>query len=793
MSSRVRVCGHCDREFTPTSPRQRKCPLCIAADPHRNGSRQLPEMVVVVDGEGTARLRTKEEIKADPEGGMWMRSFSFGREDGTTGSITASDDGRLNGLGIIEWLFASGLNETYEAANGTVYKQVVQIFHGQWDMSVIAKDFITDLTMVHKAGAREVNQLCSSNHEHDLEFMVCVKEHRDDEEMQQHVLGEGGEGPLLTLHRPSGYGMSATPHRRIWLEHRPHGDRYDNRRQIDIHDIGRSFTGGLEKVIDSWNPELTPEQREVIAWGKKARKTQFEGATPAQLTAYSEAECVATARISRMLVEALKRVHIPIKMAKLYGSGSVATQALKHYGVPKAEELAVCTRSMPGGSTGSMTIDDIGRYTYFGGKIEAPVVGRVCGEVDTVDIRSAYPAAATHIPDMRPGSGEWHVHRGDLAADAVSPDTLGYVLASWDVSSMPSSTMPFQVRSKSLSVFGVKAMHKLWVTLPEYIAAKEHYGDLVFAHSATWWVENESAERPFEWLEELYNARLQMKVEMALLEEQGQEGSNRWMQLNCEQQAVKLVINSVYGKLAQRDPKPSPWTYFHHASFITGMTRATVNRESWLREAQGGRVLYQHTDSVRSMGGNPVDGGERLGTWEYEKTANDVFIAQPGLLLALGGGKSATRGVQLQQFDNAVRGYTDEQGVYHPGFVETQDLTAHPTTWKPLEVKRIMMFSRRLARHLGRPEIAGAFLPYDQAIQFNTGKRDVTSAVPLPGEAGAWVVPPRYTIPRDDIAQLEDLLTGAERLLQARRAGLLDRVYGDVDPDSVEAAMEMPA
>lgn len=704
-------------------------------------------------------------VSVDCEGGdgnAHLASISYGREDGTSASLTGVTEREM-----LCWL-VDELSGHYVDEAGTEFIQVPVAFHFGWDSAMFAKQFLVaerddlgvntgfatpGMRIVRKAQANlnHATLLCGQDHDRIEECDRWRARHgllegMTEAELQEApqllhvwdgndvaaVIAEGGEGDLLAWEEDSGLGIAITPGRRFYLEHRPNGDRYEGWRRVDIHDNGSSFVGGLLSVIDQWKPELTPEQHAAIEWGKRARKEGFLGGTLAQVTAYSEAECVAHARCSRLLIDTVRdAAHVLIDPREHFGSGSIAGATLQRFRcptrMPSRRDGTPGTHREEREVEPGITVDDIASLTYFGGMIETPVVGLVPGKVDQVDLNSAYPAQMIHLPCLNAGHGTWKTRRGDWTDRWTGPRkaVIGHVRATWAVKG--TSTPPFMVRGRNGGVSQPLAGLRTWVTLAEYQAARERFGADVRAHETWWWEQSCDCGNPLAFLGDLYARRLALKDAMKA----EIKDSTTWQTLNCRQNAIKLVINSIYGKLAQQRPTPGKYTNLHWASYITGATRAEVRRETWRREAEGGTVVYQHTDSVLSVGGQPIDGGKALGAWGLEDPANDFLVLQPGLAVSLGGGKSATRGVSRDVFTRVAT-----------EFATTEDLTTHPTTWPELLIEDERMVTLHLALHRGKPETAGLFLPHPLKVKACSSKRDLERAVPIEGIPTAWAVPP---------------------------------------------------
>lgn len=738
----MNTCVKCAR---PLIGRQSKyCTRCVNADKNNNRSRRdkVPEMFVSIDTEG-------KEI----DGIMRCISVSYGREDGISDSITAYPGEWLTGQEVIMWLieettgrFRSGDKE---------WKPAHVAFHFGYDIATLTKDFHpdfnpdVDLTLIYKATARNRNLLCNTTHPDDE---VCLRLHRYDEHLQQLIITEGGENDVITYDANSQLGIATSPKRRFYAEYRPCGDRMEGNRRLDIHDTGTAFTGGLEHSLSEWQPTLDDAEMAAIAWGKAARKNGFVNATNEQIEAYSEAECVGHARMCRKLINAVADAgHIPVEPSKLFGSGSIASAALDYYGVAPRKKSLMCDSMVRG-----YEVDQLPTMTYFGGLIETPVLGQLNEPVDEADINSAYPSHMLSLPCMREGHGRWVSRPGSRLSEAPS-GSLGYVLASWHVDTP--STPPFLVRTREGLVRQPLSGSQIWVTLPEYETAAERFPDAVMAHHVAYYVQECECENPLLFLSTLYDRRAAIKREMKTVE----QGSPQWLLLNCQQLAIKLVINSIYGKFAQRRPQAGRFTNMHYASHITGCTRAQVRRESWAREDQGGTVVYTHTDSVLSIGGNPTDGGSALGAWGLEKQSFAFTIVQPGLAIAMDSGKVASRGCSKSDFRTGV-----EQ------WLSIADLSQPPSTWPRIPIQRTFMMGRRLAIHEGHPELAGNFVRRDFTPGFTSRKRDMLAAIPLPGNPRAWIIPPCPIVYADEIATLADIRSFETELSLLIAAGQFD-------------------
>lgn len=731
----------CGREYTRRGRRNR-CDYCRAADPHRNGHRgaKLPEMFVSIDS---------ETEWCEEEGRQRLTTLSYGREDGTCESFIGHDSREA-----YKWLVET-LHGVYTDAAGKRWRHAPVAFHFNHDIAVLGNDLNSnDLMLIRKVQHKIETSLCGADHSNGSPCDYDTREdaegnptngslHRYDPLDNEVVITDGMLGDVVSWHRPSHLAMAGSAGQGLYLELRPHGDRFEGWQRLVIRDTGRSFIGGLESVIDQWNPDLSPLERERIAWGKRAREVGFVGASVKQIAAYSEAECVAHARVCRKLINSIgSAAHVRMRPSSLAGSGSIAAAVLRHYQVAKHVDTHTDTEA-----------DVLARMTYFGGLIEAPVVGLLDEDVDGADINSAYPSKMISMPCMRAGHGTWKVSRGTV------PDSLiGHALVTWDVSRSGTSTPPFTVRRKSGAVTSPLVGRRTWVALAELQAATPWFGPDIVVHKVVHWVPDCECSEPLFFLAELYDERARIKDTMRTMT----PGSSEWWEASCHERAIKLIINSVYGKLAQMRYGVGPYTNLHYASYITGSTRGQVRTKTWEYEQAGGTVVYQHTDSVLSVGVKVLDEGKKLGAWGKEKSSTGFLVIQPGLAMSLFSDvKVASRGVRVKDFTLAAWNW-----------YQKADLSLHPDSWPELETRQQVMITRRQAIARGKPRLAGSFETKITKSRVTSSKRNYAGARPVPGNPSAWAIPPTDYV--WDQATENDLREHKSALDRARRAGEFD-------------------
>jgi hypothetical protein len=172
---------------------------------------------------------------------------------------------------------------------------------------------------------------------------------------------------------------------------------------------------------------------------------------------------------------------------------------------------------------------------------------------------------------------------------------------------------------------------------------------------------NYDVAHPYAFVQEMYDARLQMKAEG-----------------KPEEVAIKLGLNSLYGKMAQQkgykesDARPwfeqMPWHQFDWAGFVTAHNRARIY-EMALLAAQRGILISIETDAIFTSEPMPElePGSNKLGEWGVE-TFDDIICLQSGVYLTLNDGKWS---LKYRGFDedsvtvDDVLKYLETTSLYH--------------------------------------------------------------------------------------------------------------------------------
>lgn len=288
------------------------------------------------------------------------------------------------------------------------------------------------------------------------------------------------------------------------------------------------------------------------------------------------------------------------------GAGRIATVLLRKHDVPRFREMPR-----------PAALDRAVLTAYAGGRAETAIYGEIEGPVWHYDIHSAYPWAMTRLPCQRPGHGRWAQWRGmsSLKGDGVSLDRTFFRA---DVRGRDPGRwchLPVRVRDQARDTLIWPVCGQGWYWSPEADAAAAA-GMFVDSSSGWRWVP-ECDCRPWDWIEDLYQRRMEM----------GPAG-----------EVVKLGMVALYGKLAQHRGR-SPWRDYLQAGLVTAHIRARLIEAIAL---DPDAIIMTMTDGLLSTRRLPLPCGPGLGEWYETKVDGPLFILQSGIWW--GGGRARARG-----------------------------------------------------------------------------------------------------------------------------------------------------
>ena len=421
--------------------------------------------------------------------------------------------------------------------------------------------------------------------------------------------------------------------------------------------IGYTGKPWVRKILDVWGycqssfvkacidwQVATQEEMAEIEEGKGKRDV-FSWEELAYITKYNlwELEKMITLaeNIFRGIDDACRIAELPIRPTgyDLYGPGAIARKLLKKTGWPNnLGRTGIPTKAMEDFlETIEQAVDQQKEYlkafpiiaSYYGGRIESACTGRF-KKVYDYDLHSAYPSAVVRLPFF-PGKMVWKkfLHYEGCMNWIKAKRPIGMVYVMW---SFPKgwNWYPFPTRQKKYHNVFYPNNGQGWICTPELFAALDSIEDAekYIKVYMTWTIPGKygfgGGERPLpdnlksetsKYIELMYKVRAAIKKQ--------QPGG---------QLALKLILNSMYGKLLQQIgaslAKPG---LFHDlvASWITSWTRAMIYR-GIAPHRKGKTIVSIQTDGILTKKKLDLKLSPDLADWEFEEL-KDYRQLLPGL------------------------------------------------------------------------------------------------------------------------------------------------------------------
>jgi len=318
----------------------------------------------------------------------------------------------------------------------------------------------------------------------------------------------------------------------------------------------------------------------------------FAAADMKRIREYNQAELVF---LHRGVEELLGRIRQSgYRPASFHSPGSVAAAVMRVF---KVKEHKAPDGGLP------ERVAQAASEAYFGGRFETRMIGRIPGPLYHYDINSAYPAAASRLPCLACGS--W-IEESDHLVFITWKPRRPYS----DPKDRPPFG-PFPVRLSAGSLRYPLTNHAGgWYWSQEVAAAapltsvKVHRG-LRFARGCE--------HEPFAFLPDLYELRRDLKRRGEPVE-----------------YTYKLILNSCYGKLAQRPRSETDQpAYFQPAwaGNITATTRAKLLAAIALDPKA---IIQTATDGLTSRRKLRLPISESLGGWSL-KEIDLLLVVQSGV------------------------------------------------------------------------------------------------------------------------------------------------------------------
>lgn len=395
-----------------------------------------------------------------------------------------------------------------------------------------------------------------------------------------------------------------------WLQVTEYGPAYPGDKRdkftVRINDMFGFFQCSFVKALKSYLPNHPlMEDLDIIEAGKDERNN-FTYARIEYIQKYWTVEIALMEALADELRARLYRVGLYI--TRWHGPGALANYAYKKNGI--AAHKADCGHE----------VYDAARYAYAGGRFERFHIGRYRNGWG-IDINSAYPYGISRLPSL--SEGTWrHVEWPD------KKKIVEFGVYKVRVSGSPVSQRPGPLFHRDQQGnMSYPWLTSGWYWSPEVSLLKRMPDvEILEGWEYTGW-----ETRPFAFVQDVYEQRREMKA----------RGDGA-------QIALKLLLNSLYGKMAQRvgwerSGRAPTWHQLEWAGWVTSATRAKLF-------AVMARIPYHQLIAVETDGiyttANPADlsitNSDQLGGWEVSPF-EEIRYVQSGMYSKLSEGKWETK------------------------------------------------------------------------------------------------------------------------------------------------------
>jgi hypothetical protein len=386
---------------------------------------------------------------------------------------------------------------------------------------------------------------------------------------------------------------------------------YQGRKVVcKIWDVWSFFTCSFVKALEQYLPELEQSELDVIISGKGQRGSFTVERLRNEVVPYWQKEL-------ELLVELMNRLRELMAQKGLHPRGWHGPGALANAVNTKYRTTRAMNRNLP------EKVLDATQFGYAAGRVEQFKLGRAGQTIYKYDLNSAYPAAMLELPSL---NGTWSYREAEHIADVRM---YGVYFVEYTGIGRVSSRLPqpFFHRTKDGYITFPQVTFG-WYWGPEVLSAlylNEVHNEIIVRVRAAWEMDTTQSYYPFLWLQEMYDERLELK-------RRGEQA----------QLVLKLAMNSMYGKMAQRtgykdgDPKTIPkYHQYEWAGYVTSRTRARLY-EAALLAAEHNALIGIETDAVFSTIPLPLPTSKNLGDWDLE-TFDDCLYLQTGVYWLLEG------------------------------------------------------------------------------------------------------------------------------------------------------------
>lgn len=433
------------------------------------------------------------------------------------------------------------------------------------------------------------------------------------------------------------------------------------RRRVQCWDVYPFVHTSFVRWLDQWG---IPYARARVAAGK-AERSDLSRLSLDEVRAYNRAELEG---MYAGVCELKERVFAAgLSPRSWHSPGSLAAEVLRAEGVePPSPEHRSFEPAL---------------QAYFGGRFEVAAIGRIDRPVYEYDLRSAYPAVLRDLP-----SGQGHFVR--VTSGGI--DRWSLVRVRW---SMPEGVRwgPWPVRVREDAPLVWPLAGESWIWGRELIEGTRYLDEIPGARyeiCEIWRYVPDDDRFPFAFVQHLYDRRRRAP--------------------DGESYVLKLILNSLYGKVAQRQGfrgLPGRWYSPVWAGLVTSETRARLLEviRRWPEQ-----VFMVATDAVFSLEPLSVVCGRDLGLWSLQ-CWDRAFVVRPGVYFLWKDGELRVRKLR------GLRGTIDYRIVEQSWGAEGIKAT--------LPIRQTRFVGYREALHRRDLRVWRAWENFDWTLSFNPAPR----------------------------------------------------------------------
>ena len=405
--------------------------------------------------------------------------------------------------------------------------------------------------------------------------------------------------------RGHGYRITYHPGKRFTVSR--FDSRTGQRTTATIYDVWGFFQSSFVKACRGWLDPHELEDIERVEAGKAKRGSFVYAELETYVFPYWLAELGLLVRLCNRLRERL--TDAGVLPSSWHGPGAIATTIYREKKIRQHmsrtirdcisnSDIDIC--SLP------EEVNEAAQYAYAAGHFERFKIGHHPERVWQYDINSAYPAAISRLPSLN--KGEW-IHD---TSGAFDPHAFGMYRITFDCFRVGwlQYAFPLFYRDERRCVsFPLTVTGWYWGPEAALVAGRSD----VTIHESWTWHPHGAPVYPFAFVTDMYAQRQQWKAEG-----------------NPAEKALKLSLNSLYGKMAQRAgwQRNRPLPRFHQlewAGYVTAYTRSVLYRAM---NMAGPGLIAVETDAVfstRPLPDLPVS--KNLGEWDVTEHEWITYLA----------------------------------------------------------------------------------------------------------------------------------------------------------------------